>query len=72
MIITGTLLQSKIVWLVFVSILLLGLLIHSRLPVRQFLHDVWFWMALLASDLDPRLCGPLYRDISAASNNPTF
>ena len=45
--ITVTLLQSRIAWLTFDSILLLGLLILSRLPLRQFLRDFWLWMVFL-------------------------
>jgi len=45
--ITATLLQSRIGWLTFDSILLLGLLILSRLPLRQFLRDFWLWMVFL-------------------------
>ncbi len=47
MMITATLLQSRIVWLAFDSILLLGLLILSKLPLRQFLRDFWFWTVFL-------------------------
>jgi biotin transport system permease protein len=43
LIITATLLQSRITWLTFDSILLIGLLILSRLPLRQFSRDFWFW-----------------------------
>jgi len=45
--ITATLLQSKITWLTFDSILLIGLLILSRLPLRQFFRDFWLWAILL-------------------------
>jgi len=45
--ITATLLQSKITWLTFDSIFLIGLLILSRLPLRQFFRDFWIWMILL-------------------------
>jgi biotin transport system permease protein len=45
--ITATLLQSKIVWLTFDSILLIGLLILSRLPFRQFFRDFWIWAIFL-------------------------
>ncbi len=47
LLITATLLQLKIPWLLFDSILLIGLLVLSRLPLRQFLHDFWFWVILL-------------------------
>ncbi len=47
LIITATLLQSKITSLTFDSILLIGLLILSRLPLRQFLRDFWLWAILL-------------------------
>jgi len=45
--ITATLLQSKTPWLIFDSILLIGLLILSRLPLRQFLRDFWMWAIFL-------------------------
>jgi energy-coupling factor transporter transmembrane protein EcfT len=45
--ITATLLQSKITWLAFDSILLIGLLILSRLPLRQFFRDFWIWAIFL-------------------------
>ncbi len=41
--ITATLLPSKIAWLTFDSILLIGLLILSRLPLKQFFRDFWIW-----------------------------
>jgi len=47
LVITATLLQSKITWLTFDSILLIGLLILSRLPLRQFFRDFWIWAILL-------------------------
>ncbi|MCJ7783250.1 MAG: energy-coupling factor transporter transmembrane protein EcfT [Desulfobacterales bacterium] len=45
--ITATLLQSKITWLTFDSILLIGLLILSRLPLKQFFRDFWIWVIFL-------------------------
>jgi biotin transport system permease protein len=45
--ITVTLSQSKIIWLVFDSILLMGLLAFSRLPLRQFFRDLWVWVIFL-------------------------
>jgi len=45
--ITATLLQSKITWLAFDSILLIGLLLLSRLPLRQFFRDFWIWAIFL-------------------------
>jgi biotin transport system permease protein len=45
--IMGTLLQSKIPWLIFNSILLFGLLILSRLPLKQFFRDFWIWAIFL-------------------------
>jgi energy-coupling factor transporter transmembrane protein EcfT len=45
--ITATLLQSKVTWLTFDSILLVGLLILSRLPLKQFFRDFWAWMIFL-------------------------
>lgn len=43
LLITATLLPSKIAWLTFDSILLIGLLMLSRLPVKQFFRDFWIW-----------------------------
>jgi energy-coupling factor transporter transmembrane protein EcfT len=45
--ITGTLLQSKIPWLIVDSGILFGLLILSQLPLRQFLRDVRTWAIFL-------------------------
>jgi biotin transport system permease protein len=45
--ITATLLPSKIVWFTFDSTLLIGLLILSRLPLRQFFRDFWIWTIFL-------------------------
>jgi energy-coupling factor transporter transmembrane protein EcfT len=45
--IMATLLQSKITWLAFDSILLIGLLVLSRLPLRQFFRDLWIWVIFL-------------------------
>jgi energy-coupling factor transporter transmembrane protein EcfT len=45
--ITATLFQSKIIWLAFDSILLIGLLTLSRLPLRQFFRDFWIWAIFL-------------------------
>jgi len=45
--ITFTLLRSDVRWLTFDSALLIGLLIVSGLPLRQFLRDFWTWMVLL-------------------------
>jgi energy-coupling factor transporter transmembrane protein EcfT len=45
--ITATLLSSKFVWLTFDSILLFGLLILSRLPLRQFFRDFRIWAIFL-------------------------
>jgi len=47
LIVTATLLQSKITWLTLDSILLIGLLILSRLPLRQFFRDFRFWAIFL-------------------------
>ncbi|PIX24462.1 MAG: hypothetical protein COZ69_06085 [Deltaproteobacteria bacterium CG_4_8_14_3_um_filter_45_9] len=47
LVITATLLQSKTPWLIFDSILLMGLLILSRLPLRQFFRDFWIWAIFL-------------------------
>ena len=45
--ITTTLLQSKILWLILDSGILMGLLILSRLPLRQLLHDFRTWAIFL-------------------------
>jgi energy-coupling factor transporter transmembrane protein EcfT len=45
--ITATLLQSRVTWLVFDSTLLMGLLILSRLPIRQFFRDFRIWAIFL-------------------------
>ena len=45
--ITATLLQSRITWLIFDSTLLMGLLILSRLPLRQFFRDFRIWAIFL-------------------------
>lgn len=45
--ITATLLQSRIAWLIFDSVLLMGLLILSRLPLRRFLRDFSIWAIFL-------------------------
>jgi energy-coupling factor transporter transmembrane protein EcfT len=45
--ITATLLQSRIAWLVFDSALLTGLLIISKLPLRQFFRDFRIWAIFL-------------------------
>jgi len=47
LVITATLLQSKTPWLIFDSILLMGLLILSRLPLSQFFRDFWIWAIFL-------------------------
>ncbi|MEW6377849.1 MAG: energy-coupling factor transporter transmembrane component T [Thermodesulfobacteriota bacterium] len=45
--IMATLIQLKIPWFIFDSILLIGLLILSRLPLRQFFRDFWIWAIFL-------------------------
>jgi biotin transport system permease protein len=47
LIVTATLIQSKITWLTFNTILLIGVLIISRLPLRQFFRDLWIWVIFL-------------------------
>ncbi len=44
---TTTLLQSKTPWLIFDSCVLMGLLIISRLPLRQFFRDFQTWLIFL-------------------------
>jgi energy-coupling factor transporter transmembrane protein EcfT len=44
---TATLFQPKIVWLTFDLILMIGLLVLSRLPLRRFFRDFWIWAILL-------------------------
>jgi len=46
--ITATLLPSKISWLIIDSGILFGLLILSRLPLRQFLRDFRTWAVFLS------------------------
>jgi energy-coupling factor transporter transmembrane protein EcfT len=48
LIVTATLIPSEITWLTFDSILLIGVLIISRLPLRQFFRDIWIWAIFLA------------------------
>ena len=47
LIITATLVQSKISWLALDSGMLLGLLILSRLTIKQFFRDLWIWAIFL-------------------------
>ena len=47
LIMTATLVQSKISWLILDSGILLGLLIISRLPLMQFLRDFRTWAIFL-------------------------
>ncbi len=47
--VTLTLLRSEVRWLAFDSALLIGLLIVSGLPLRQFLRDLWGWIVLLSA-----------------------
>ncbi len=46
--ITATLLPTKITWFIFDSILLIGLLILSRLPLKQFSRDLRFWLIFVS------------------------
>ncbi len=45
--ITATLIHPKVAWLTFDSVLLIGLLILSRLPLRQFFRDLRVWVIFL-------------------------
>jgi biotin transport system permease protein len=47
LIVTATLLQSRVSWLTLNSGMLLGLLVFSRLPLRRFLRDFRTWAILL-------------------------
>jgi len=47
LVITASLLQTEIVWLILDSGILFGLLILSRLPLRQLLRDFWTWTIFL-------------------------
>ncbi len=47
LLVTATLLQSKVTWLTFDSILLIGLLVLSRLPLKQFFRDFRLWVVFL-------------------------
>ena len=44
---TTTLLQSNIAWLILGSSILVGLLIISKLPLRQFFRDLRMWVIFL-------------------------
>jgi energy-coupling factor transporter transmembrane protein EcfT len=44
---TTTLLQSNIAWLILGSSILVGLLIISKLPLRQFFRDLRIWVIFL-------------------------
>jgi biotin transport system permease protein len=44
---TATLIQSNISWFILNSSILFGLMILSRLPLKQFLRDFWTWAILL-------------------------
>lgn len=44
---TTTLLQSSIPWLILASSILVGLLIVSKLPLRQFFRDFRMWVIFL-------------------------
>lgn len=44
---SATLLRMRVAWLLFDSMLLMGLLILSRLPLKQFLRDVRSWAIFL-------------------------
>ena len=45
--ITATLIQTRIPWFIFDSILLVGLFFLSRLPLKNILRDLSSWMILL-------------------------
>lgn len=45
--ITATLIQIRMKWLILDSILLLGLLTVARLPLKSLLRDLWRWMIFL-------------------------
>lgn len=45
--ITATLIQTRISWFVFDSILLVGLFFLSRFPLKQLLREIRFWAILL-------------------------
>jgi energy-coupling factor transporter transmembrane protein EcfT len=45
--VTATLLQSSIAWLILDSIILVSLLILSKLPLRQFFRDFRMWLIFL-------------------------
>ena len=47
LILTATLIQSKITWLAFDTVLLILVLIISRLPLRQFFRDFRIWAIFL-------------------------
>ena len=45
--ITATLLHPSMTWFIFDSILMIGLLVLSKLPLTQFFRDFWIWAILL-------------------------
>ncbi|MDI6764722.1 MAG: energy-coupling factor transporter transmembrane component T [Thermodesulfobacteriota bacterium] len=45
--ITGTLIQTRISWFIFDSILLVGLFFLSRFPFKQLLRELRFWTIFL-------------------------
>jgi biotin transport system permease protein len=45
--ITATLVRIRIEWLILDSVLFLGLLLLSRLPLKSFLRGLWSWMIFL-------------------------
>lgn len=47
LIITATLIQTRISWFVFDSILLVGLFLLSRFPLKQLLRELRFWTFFL-------------------------
>ena len=47
LIITATLIQSRLLWLTFDAMLLAGLFLFSRLPLKKFFRDFWIWAIFL-------------------------
>ncbi|MBM4351048.1 MAG: energy-coupling factor transporter transmembrane protein EcfT [Deltaproteobacteria bacterium] len=45
--ITATLIQTRISWFIFDSILLVGLFFLSRFPIKQLLREIRFWAIFL-------------------------
>ena len=45
--VTATLIRPKVEWFIIDSVLFIGLLVISRLPIRMLLRELWNWMIFL-------------------------